>query len=289
MQLPVLVSTPHASGFVPFHLLAEMLGEEVFDREARERRLEYLFDEGDPYTDAIFYALGARHLSALTSRFVVDLNRPRDYGGPNGVIKLTDFQAQPLYPPDYAMSPQAAEERLSRYWDPYHAAVDAALARNDISFFIDGHAMSPVGPAIGPDTGKLRPALTLVTGGDARGEPLGGGYTTVRPEVARELASLLWRHFRPVIGEAPEVPQEVSINAPFIVGEIIRQHASPLRRTSKPGFMIEVNRALYLEPVGERLSRPIPGRIEALNGCFNSFLGDAVGLMAEARVAAGTV
>ena len=181
MQLPVLVSTPHASGFVPFHLLAEMLGEEVFDREARERRLEYLFDEGDPYTDAIFYAPGARHLSALTSRFVVDLNRPRDYGGPNGVIKLTDFQAQPLYPPDYALSPQAAEERLSRYWDPYHAAVDAALARNDISFFIDGHAMSPVGPAIGPDTGKLRPALTLVTGGDARGEPLGSGYTTVAP------------------------------------------------------------------------------------------------------------
>lgn len=167
--LPVLIVTPHSSGHVPFDVLAEMLGEEAFSSEVRAQRLEELFLEGDPYTDAIFHAPGATSLHAPVSRFVVDLNRDRDTVGENGVIKRTDFERRPLYPPGFELDAVAHEERLRRYWDSFHAEIERCLKTHPIRLIINGHSMQPYGPQIGPDAGQPRPALTLMTASGAAG------------------------------------------------------------------------------------------------------------------------
>lgn len=280
MTLPLLVTTPHSSGHAPYDVLAAMLGPEVADREARERRLAHLFQHGDPYTDALFHLPGARHLHATTSRFVVDLNRDRDEGGPNGVVKLTDFDERPLYPDGFVLEPQETEERLARYWDPFHEALDRALARPDVLGFLDGHSMSPLGPPIGPDGGARRPALNLITGGDRDGEPRpDGGPVSLPGPVARALAARAEERFGELVAATPGVPHEVWINAPFVVGGIQRRYGDPRRRAGRPGLSLEFNRALFLEPGPDDLDVPIPGRVEALNARLRELAEDLVALL----------
>lgn len=250
-----------------------MLGPAAFDAEARQARLAHLFDQGDPYTDAIFYVPGAIHLPALASRFVVDLNRHRDAAGPNGVIKLTDFDERPLYPQGYRLAPEAVEARLRRYWDPYHATLQGILQREAVRVFIDGHAMSPFGPALGPDRGCPRPALAIVTGGDPQGHPL-DTHTSVDAATAQALVELLGKHFKHLTAEADGVPNDVWLNRPFTSGGIQERYSDPNEPHHRPGFVVEINRALYLDDVG----KPIPGRIEALNAAFNRFLAAALRL-----------
>ncbi len=278
-KLPVVISTAHNSGYVPHDILVEMLGAQASDVNARELRLAQLFHEGDPYTDIIFHTPGAVHLHALISRFVVDLNRERDEFGPNGVVKLTDFQQRPLYPEGHALAPEVVEDRLRRYWDPYHESYDELLARDDIAFFIDGHSMTEIGPPLGPDAGRPRPALTLMTGGDKHGNPLAPGVPpSVPAALAMQLCEMLEAHFADAMTLNPKVPTEVRLNDPFAVAGVQLRHCGPNAPTPKPGFSIEVNRALYLSPREDGLSDIIPGSIEALNAAFNSFVEEAVEL-----------
>ena len=278
-HLPVLISTPHSSGFVPDDILSEMLGEGVRDEGLRERFLKRLFFEGDPYTDQIFRAEGALHFNAAASRFVVDFNRRRDEGGLNGVIKLTDFSAKSLYPEGYRLSHEATEARLREYWDPFHRAIEHAMERDDILFFVDGHAMAPVGPTIGPDSGKLRPALTLITGGDEKGEPQRpGAYTSVNAKTAQMLIEKLEHHFSDAMKVCPDVPPRALLNSPFSVADIQTRYSNPVLAHHKPGFSLEVNRALYLRGCEGSVDEAVPERVEGLNRAFNSFLRDIIPL-----------
>ncbi len=276
-ELPVLITTPHSSGFVPFDILADMLGEEAHHPAARAKRLEYLFNEGDPYTDLLFHAPGAKHVSALTSRFVADLNRRRDQGGLNGVIKITDFDGRPLYQEGFQFSEDALEERLKRYYDPFHATLERLLSQEDILFFIDGHAMTPRGPLIGPDQGRARPAFTVITGGTPEGERRSAlEHTSIPARAAREVRGLLEKHFHDLVAETPEVPALYLLNAPFAAGGIQQRYSDPKRPYARPGFSLEFNRAFYLRPGPEGLDEPIPGRVEALNRRFRTFVHDLI-------------
>lgn len=273
-RIPALIMTPHSSGFVPFNILADMLGEGVHDPEACAFRREYLFNEGDPFTDALFYTEDATHVHALVSRFVVDLNRKRDEGGLNGVLKLTDFGGVPLYQDDFRFSEKRIEERLSRFYDPFHETLDRMLAKDDIRFFVDGHSMTATGPVIGPDAGRPRPAFTLMTGGDTEGE----AQTHTEPisipaELARQLRDLVWLHFKDIIQDS-DTPDTVLLNDPFAKGGTISRLSHPKHKGSKPGFGLEFNRALYLQTKPNGLDEPIPERIPLLNTRFQAFMKD---------------
>jgi N-formylglutamate deformylase len=253
-MLPILISTPHSSGHVPHWLLARMLrtGEE---REALERRL---FQEGDPFTDALFDVPdAAATVNAAASRFVADPNRARDEGGENGVIKLTDFGRRPFYPTGYVVTDAEREMRLAQYYDPYHAALALALSSGSIRFFIDGHSMTARGPALGPDQDAARPALCLGNFGDGDGDPAHGPVSCPGP-LARGIRDHLAEALQPLLAESGlEAP---ALNRPFDGGHVLRRYSAP--PFSTPGIMIEVNRALYLD---EATLRPLPGRVEALS------------------------
>lgn len=284
----LLIVTPHSSGWAPQEVLWEMLGEAALDLDARRRRLEHLFDQGDPYTEVMFTLPGARHLHAVASRFVVDLNRARDFPGSNGVIKLTDFDGRPLYPPGFELGAAAAEERLARYWDSFHREVERVLALpapgagGRVELLIAGHAMSATGPAIGPDVRRRRPALTLMTGGDAEGEACGHGPPSLAPEVARLLRGAAERCFGALLEPLDAAPDtdppprpEVVLNRPWSVDEIAHRYSRPQRPATIPGFGLEINRALYLR-AGEPRERPDPGRVAALQRAFAAFAAEAL-------------
>ena len=272
MSLPILITTSHSSGFAPFDVLAKMLGDDVQDAEKRSARLGCLYNAGDPYTDALFHLPGAVHVNALASRFVVDLNRKRNAGGLNGVIKVTDFGGRPLYPEGFQFTEEEIEERLERHYDPFHETVTRALAKRDILFLIDGHSMSPKGPLIGPDQGRPRPAFTIITGGNLLGERrTPNEHPSIPAEVAQEVARQLDVHFGEVIQDTPNVPNTVLINSPFSGGGIHQFYSDPKRPDAVPGFAVEFNRALFLQPGEKGLDEPIPGRIEELNERFQVF------------------
>ncbi len=274
-MLPILVSTPHSSGHVPHWMLARML--RTGESEAGLRRR--LFKEGDPFTDALFDIPDAEiTLNAPASRFVADLNRDRNEGGENGVIKLTDFERRGFYPTGYDLSAEERELRLSMYYDPYHAALEKAFLgggkraggrggpSDRIRFFLDGHSMTARGPAIGPDQGKPRPALCIGNFGDREGRPLSGpGAAPVScdPLLARGIRDQLARLLEEPIA-ASGLPDGPALNHPFEGGHILRKYSLP--PFSVPGVMIEVNRALYLD---EATLEPIPGRVEAVSGAMS--------------------
>jgi N-formylglutamate amidohydrolase len=272
-MLPLLVSTPHSSGHVPYWILSRML--EGGEPEASLRRR--LFREGDPYTDAIFCLGDAKViLDAPASRFVADTNRRRHEPGENGVIKLAAFDRQRFYPPGFALTPEDRERRLEMYYDPFHRALERHLGGGDIGFFIDGHSMTGTGPAVGPDQGAARPAVCIGNLGDAEGES--AAPTSCSPVLARRIRDRCQDLLGPLIAETG-LAGGVRLNQPFGGGHILRQYSRP--PFGVPGVMIEVNRDLYLD---EETLQPIPGRIERLRQAFSAL---AVSLFASGQDARG--
>ena len=268
MSLPLLILTPHSSGQLPTQVMHQMLGEAVYDTQAREALQRRIFLDGDPYTDLLFLVPGARTLNAPWSRFVVDLNRERPDTSDNGVVKRTGFDLQALYPdgtePD-------TEDRLRLYWDSFDAQVRAELdmaeleraelAGVPLSLLMVGHSMGMYGPALGPDHGQPRPALTLM---------LGEGERTTFPQALTEPLRLAAEQaFSPVLSSA-EVSR-VAVNDPWTTDNLSLRYG----HARLPAFGLEINAGLYLTPDGQ----PRGERIQALNACLQVFAAAALELV----------
>jgi N-formylglutamate amidohydrolase len=262
----LLISTPHSSAFVPERILARML--ETSEPEAALRRR--ILRGGDPYTDAIFNLPDAVLVNATASRFVADLNRARDEGGDNGVIKLTDFDKYSFYAPDFKLTPEDREKSLTAYYDPYHQALENALHGGNIRFLIDGHSMTAYGPALGPDHHLPRPALCISNLCDSD-DLTGNQPVSCPPELAHRIRDWSQDLFTEILAE-PGMPKEVLLNHPFTGGHILRKYCDPDYPHRVPGVMVEVNRALYLD---EATLLPDLDRVERLREAFER-LGEKI-------------
>jgi N-formylglutamate deformylase len=123
---PLLISIPHVGTQIP--------------DDQRERYLPRALavEDTDWFLDRLYAfaaEIGASLLVPRESRFLVDLNRPRDnapmYAGANNteLCPTRFFTGQPLYREGRA--PDAAEvlRRVEQYWQPYHDALAGELAR----------------------------------------------------------------------------------------------------------------------------------------------------------------
>ncbi len=118
---PLLVCVPHDGRELPETIAATMTdaGRALPDTDWHVARLYEFVKE-----------TGASMIVAKMSRYVVDLNRPADdaamYEGrrSTGLCPLQTFDGRDLYSADASID---VEDRLARYWRPYHDKVQRVL------------------------------------------------------------------------------------------------------------------------------------------------------------------
>jgi N-formylglutamate deformylase len=185
---PLLISLPHIGTQIPAELQPGYV-ERALALEDTDWHLDALYD---------FAAeLGASTLVPSVSRYVIDLNRPPQdaplYAGANNteLCPTRSFGGEPLYRAGCAPGPEEIARRRARYWQPYHDALQAELARlqglHGHALLLDGHSIRSELPWL--FEGKL-PDLNLGTVGgqscaatlrDALGQVLANAnrYTSV--------------------------------------------------------------------------------------------------------------
>jgi N-formylglutamate deformylase len=141
-RTPLLVSMPHVGTHIPDVLAARMTdgARGVPDTDWHVDRL-YDFVGG----------LGAATIQATHSRYVIDLNRPPDsaplYPGAanTGLCPTEQFDGRPVYEAGEAPGDAEIQERLQRYWRPYHdrlaAELQALRQRHGIALLFEAHTI----------------------------------------------------------------------------------------------------------------------------------------------------
>jgi N-formylglutamate deformylase len=173
-SLPILISFPHSGTY---------LSDAVRERLTPEARALPDTDWFVPelYRDCL-ERLGVSTLIATHSRYLVDLNRPADgsalYPGQieSAVCPTETFAGAALYRAGHELAPQETRERIVRYWQPYHLALqelrDEILAEHGRCVIWDAHSIRSLEPRL--FVGAL-PELNLGTwsGRSAGAEPVG--------------------------------------------------------------------------------------------------------------------
>jgi N-formylglutamate deformylase len=123
---PLLISMPHVGTLIPA-TLAPRYTPRALEVEDTDWFLDRLY--------AFAAELGAGLLVPRYSRYVIDLNRPSDnrpmYAGRNNteLCPTRHFTGEPLYREGQAPEEAEVQERVARYWRPYHDALAAECAR----------------------------------------------------------------------------------------------------------------------------------------------------------------
>jgi N-formylglutamate deformylase len=123
---PLLISMPHVGTAVP-PALRERYTERALQVEDTDWFMDRLYAFAEP--------LGASLLVPQLSRYVVDLNRPSDnqpmYAGQNNteLCPTRHFTGDPIYRDGQAPDEAEIRRRVFAYWQPYHDALQAEVAR----------------------------------------------------------------------------------------------------------------------------------------------------------------
>lgn len=207
--LPLLLAVPHA-------------GLEIPPEVAAINRLtpEQITADGDEGAAAIYLPLEREVTTLVTTpvaRAFVDMNRAESDIRKDGVVKSHTCWDVPIY--DRPLRNEEIGMLIERYHHPYHERLSRS-AETGVVLGVDCHTMAAVGPPVGPDPGKERPAVCL---SDADG-------TLPRDwlEALRDCFSEAFHH-------------PVSLNVPFAGGHTVRVHADEL-----PWVQLELSRAPYI-------------------------------------------
>lgn len=143
-----------------------------------------------------------------------------------GLIFRVGPDGKPIY--ERPLDHDDVRRRIELYWRPYHAALEARLqatqARWGAAWHLDWHSMRPVGDALAPDPGGVRPDFVVSDLDGASSEP------EFTEQVAETLRGLGF---------------SVALNHPFKGGYIVALHGRPAER--RHSVQVEINRKLYLD------------------------------------------
>jgi predicted N-formylglutamate amidohydrolase len=226
----VLLVCDHAASRIP-----ESLG--TLGLSAADRARHIAWDIGAAaLTEALSHALSAPAVLANFSRLVVDPNRGED--DPTLIVALSDGS---LVPGNRDLSAAERAARIARYYAPYHAAIDQAIARAEslgarpVLFSI--HSFTPrwrgmLRPwhlgilwnkdarVVAPLLARLRAEGSFVVGDN---EPYSGelkGDTMDRHGTARGLPHALIEVRQDLLGDAEAVASLARRLAPILRGAI---------------------------------------------------------------------
>lgn len=123
---PLLISFPHVGTRIPPAL------------QPRYTARALAVEDTDWFLDRLYgfaAELGASLLVPRHSRYVIDLNRPRDnrpmYPGQNNteLCPTRHFTGEPIYREGQAPDEAEVRQRVAGYWQPYHDALQGELDR----------------------------------------------------------------------------------------------------------------------------------------------------------------
>ncbi len=212
-ESPLLISLPHTGTHMPA------------DLRGRYTAHALTLEDTDWHLDQLYAFAQARGVGLLVpqvSRYVIDLNRPATLGasavpmypGSNNteLCPTRSFEGVPIYLHDGTSSnaPDAAEieQRCATFWQPYHQALAAELARlkaqHGYAILFDGHSIKSHLPWL--FEGKL-PDLNIGT----------SSGTSCAPSLREQIAHLCTRH--PYLSHA--------LDGRFKGGYITRQYGNP--------------------------------------------------------------
>ncbi|MBC8751273.1 MULTISPECIES: N-formylglutamate deformylase [Paraburkholderia] len=123
---PLLISIPHLGTEIPSSL-KHGYSEVALSVADTDWHLDRLYNFAK--------ALGATLLGARVSRYVIDLNRPPNdeslYPGQTttGLCPTETFRGEAVYRPGQEPDQAEKQRRVAAYWQPYHTALQAELAR----------------------------------------------------------------------------------------------------------------------------------------------------------------
>lgn len=207
-----------------------------------------LYGFEDRLVDALLADAPAQGVALLTADFpraYIDPNRREDdlepeITGPDwrdsanpvyaakgiGLIFRTSLAGTPIY--ERPLGASEIRRRISRYWRPYHQALEEALSaaqqRWGAVWHINWHSMRPIGDALSSDPGEIRPDFVLSDRDGVTTEP---GFIDV------------------VEHELRKAGYSVARNHPFKGGYITALHGRP--GEGRHSLQVEINRALYLD------------------------------------------
>ena len=213
MKLPLIVSVPHAGLTVP---------DEVKDYCALTP--EQILADSDEGAAEIYdlKSEAAVYVTTSVARAILDMNRPEDDRGRDGIIKTHTCYDAPVY--RKPLGEDLVETLLNHYYRPYHQRLSDCASNAKLG--IDCHTMAAVGPPSASDAGCDRPAVCL-----------SNAFGTCPQDWFEKLAHCLEESF----------DFEISIDHPFKGGHIARSHGREL-----PWVQIELSRAPFLERADKR-------------------------------------
>jgi len=223
-RLPFLVSVPHAGLEVP----PEVADRTVLDPPDIAR-------DGDEEAGDIYLPLQDHVRSLVTTsvaRAFVDVNRPEDDRGPDGVVKTVTVWQEPVY--DGALPEDLVQRLIRLYHRPYHDRL-TDLADSGVVLGLDCHTMAADAPPIARRPGQPRPDLCL---SNADG--------TCPPRLLQHAADRLEDAFA----------TRVALNDPFQGGYIVRAHAREL-----PWLQLEIKRGTFAT-VAEKRDRVLAALVQ---------------------------
>ncbi|HEX9277547.1 MAG TPA: N-formylglutamate amidohydrolase [Casimicrobiaceae bacterium] len=234
--LPLVLDSPHSGTSYPADF--DHLPSRAIVRRAEDTHVETLFgcapDAGATLVEALFpraYIDPNRHPSDMDPAVLEEpwpglVTRSRKTELGIGLVWRLAQGGVPMYA--RPLSVADVERRIALYYEPYHAAVAAALEERHRRFgavwHLNCHSMPAVGDVMSDDPGRERAEFVL---GDRDG-------TTCEPEFTAFVATTL-----------SAMGYEVAINDPYKGVELVRKHGRPAER--RHSLQIEINRRLYMD------------------------------------------
>jgi len=232
---PLVVSIPHTGTEVPPWLASRFASPGVAALPDTDWHLHELY--------AFAADLGASTIWARCSRYVVDLNRPSTreklYPGQTEteLVPTRTFAGEPIYRPGDEPKEAEVDDRLQRYWLPYHerltALIDAARQRFGYALLFDAHSIAGFVPRLHPEP---LPDLML---GDVDGTSCDAALSDAVFAAQQASGYRAARNFR------------------FKGGHITRRHGQPQQGVH--ALQLEMSQRLYMDEVPGSPLDPVRG------------------------------
>ena len=235
---PILVSMPHVGTHIPERIAQQLLP--IAQQKAdTDWHLPLLYD--------MLSEMGISTVQATHSRYVIDLNRPKDdvnlYPGQDttGLCPLDTFAKEALY--RVGKEPNAAEvnQRVSDHWQAYHDTLEQELQRiraeHGIAILWDAHSIASHVPRF--FQGRL-PDLNF---GTANGNACADSLQTALAHCLENAASA-----------NPDSAYTHVFNGRFKGGYITRHYGQP--QANIHAVQLEMSQCVYMDEAAPYAYRP---------------------------------